>query len=56
MQNVSLVQSSESLYHLDEDDPDQRLIDLSAFFLILANFLVQVSIIEVVHDDTEARG
>ena len=56
MQNGLIVKGVQRLQHLYEYSPDETFINLSVGFLILDDFLVQVSVIEVIHYDAEARS
>ena len=48
----SVVQSLESLYHLDENIPYLVFLYVGVFFLIIRNFLIEVAVISILHNDT----
>ena len=56
MQDVLAVQGSQSLDHLNEYFPDGRLSYHAIGLLVLYNLLIQVSIVQVVHHDAQARS
>ena len=50
------MQCPQCFYHLYEDLPNDFLADLAAALLVLDDFLVEVTIVQEVHHDAEARG
>ena len=56
MQNVLVVKGVQCLHHLYEYSPDETFIHLAIGFLLLDDFLVKVSIIQVIHHNAEAGG
>ena len=52
MKDFRFVESSQSLRYLNEDPPHFILCHVALFLLVLANFLVQVSLIRILHHDT----
>lgn len=56
MQNVAYVECFQCLDHLEYDFPNVTLINLAVAFLILDDFLVEITIVEIVHHDAEARS
>ena len=56
MQDVLAMQGSQSLDHLNEYFPDGRLSYHAIGLLVLYNLLIQVSIVQVVHHDAQARS
>lgn len=44
------------LDHLNEDLPNRILVDLTVALLVLHDFLVQVTVVQEVHHDTETRS
>jgi hypothetical protein len=55
VQNLSVMQSLQTSYDLNEYVPDLFLFDVSLSLLIAANFLKNVSIIRVFHDQAFAK-
>ena len=53
MENVLAVQCSQSFAHFNEYFPDGRLSDHSLSFLILHNLLIQIAIVQIVHDNAQ---
>ena len=53
MQDVPGMQSLECLDNLYKDEPDTLLVDVLLLFLMLDNLLVEISIVEKVHHQTE---
>ena len=56
MQDVLAVKSSQSFAHFDENFPDCRFAHHSISLLVLDDFLVQISVIQIVHHDAKARA
>lgn len=57
MENFALMESVESFHNLDENRPDFTLREESACFLMLTNFLIDITPICIIHDQTQTtRG
>lgn len=46
---------SQAPHDLDKDIPDLFLFDVSLSLLIVADFLKDIAIISILHDETKAR-
>ena len=55
MQNFAIMKSLETSYDLNENVPDLFLFDIGFSLLIAANFLKNVAIISVFHDQAFAK-
>jgi len=51
MENIDVMQGFQSLDELDEDAPDVILAQVGLLFLVARNFLKEVTIIGILHDD-----
>ena len=52
MENLSVVKGFEASDNLNEDIPNLLLFDVSLSFLVAANFLKNIAIVSVLHDQT----
>jgi hypothetical protein len=55
VENLEIVEGSQSLHNLHKDVPDLFLFELAPLFLVLEDLLQQISSVGVFHDDTEYR-
>lgn len=56
MQNIEIVEAFEAEGDLDERPPDGLLVELGALLLVGDYLLVEVAVIEKLHDDAEWLG
>lgn len=55
MHNLAHVESPEATHDLDENEPNLLLFYVGFAFLVVADFLVEVSVVSVFHDETQTR-
>jgi hypothetical protein len=53
VENLSVMQGLEAFNDLNKNSPDLFLLDVSLFLLVPCNFLKQVPVVSVLHDNTE---
>lgn len=51
MEDVQSVQLAQSFYYLHEDTPNLLLWNMSAFLLVFDDFVTEVALAGVFHDD-----
>lgn len=53
MQNFSVVECPESADYLDEDVPDLLLLDVGFSLLVITDFLENIAVVSVLHDEAQ---
>lgn len=53
MEDAALMECSETPDYLDEDIPDFLLFNIGLAFLVVTNFLKDITIVCILHDQTQ---
>lgn len=56
MQDAAHMESTEAPHDLDKDVPDLLLLYVGLALLIVADFLKDVAVVRVLHDQTQTRS
>lgn len=55
MKNVQRMETAKAEQYLDQNIPDILLFEELLFLLVVYNFLIEVAIIQKLHDDAASR-